>query len=66
MAVAQPGKIRPILNLSAPPGHSLNDAITPSSLRKLKMNTAKKFGQALNMAGKNAIFQNLTSQMLTN
>ena len=56
MAAMQKTKVRPILNLSAPPEKSFNDAINKNSLRKLTMSTAKKFSQTLIRMGKNAKF----------
>ena len=56
MAAVQKTKVRPILNLSAPPEKSFNNAINKNSLRKLTMSTAKKFRQTLIRMGKNAKF----------
>ena len=56
MAAVQKTKVRPILNLSAPPEKSFNYAINKNSLRKLTMSTAKKFSQLLIRMGKNAKF----------
>ena len=56
MAAVQKTKVRPILNLSAPEGSSFNDAIDKNQLRKLKMSSAKKFGQTLVRMGKDAKF----------
>jgi len=51
MAVAQPGKIRPILNLSAPLGRSLNEDIDESTIPKIFMTTARDFAFNLHEAG---------------
>ena len=56
MATEQKTKIRPILNLSAPTGSSLNDAVDKLVIRKLTMCSAKKFSQTLLHIGKNAKF----------
>ena len=56
MAAVQKTKVRPILNLSAPPEKSFNYALNKNSLRKLTMSTAKKFSQLLIRMGKNAKF----------
>ena len=56
MASVQKTKVRPILNLSAPPGKSFIDAINKNCLRKLSMSSAKKFSQTLIRMGKNAKF----------
>jgi len=56
MATEQKTKVRPILNLSAPIGSSLNDAVDKLDIRKLTMCSAKKFGQTLLHIGKNAKF----------
>ena len=56
MAAVQKTKVRPILNLSAPPGSSFNDALDKNYLRKLSMCSAKKFSQTLIRMGKNAKF----------
>jgi hypothetical protein len=56
MAIEQKTKVRPILNLSAPEGSSLNDAVDKIKLRKLTMSSAKKFSQTLLKLGRNAKF----------
>ena len=56
MASKQKTKIRPILNLSAPEGNSVNECMDACLFRKLEMSSAKKFGQGLHLAGKNAKF----------
>ena len=47
MASRQKTKIRPILNLSAPAGSSVNDAMNADSFRKLTMSSAKMFGKTV-------------------
>jgi hypothetical protein len=47
MAVEQKNKVRVIMNLSAPPGASLNDAIDDLALEKVVMSTAKSFGYSV-------------------
>jgi len=56
MATVQKTKIRPILNLSAPEGSSLNEAVNKFAIRKLTMSSAKKFSHTLVQMGKNAKF----------
>ena len=51
MAVVQPSKIRPIMNLSSPKNFSLNDAVSEMLLPKLSMSTAKEFSYSLLDAG---------------
>ena len=52
--VPQNGKVRPVLNVSSPIGFSFNDNVSESSLEKVIMSSAKKFGQSVLMAGKGA------------
>jgi len=54
MAVVQPSKIRPILNLSAPKNFSLNDCLDTAKIPKIYMSTAKDFSHAIYGAGFNA------------
>ncbi len=54
MAIAQKNKVRLVLNLSAPKGASFNDSVDELHLPKLKMSSARKFGAAVRIAGKNA------------
>ena len=56
MATEQKTKVRPILNLSAPVGFSLNDSVNKIGIRKLTMSSAKKFSQTLLQLGRNAVF----------
>jgi hypothetical protein len=56
VAVEQPSKIRPVLNLSEPAGKSFNDNINESLLEKVEMATEKEFGFLLKEAGVGAIF----------
>jgi len=51
MAVVQPSKVRPVLNLSSPKMFSLNDAIFEFLLPKLSMSTARDFSYSLLDAG---------------
>ena len=51
MAVVQPSKIRPVMNLSSPKLFSLNDAVQDFLLAKLTMSTAKEFSYSLLDAG---------------
>jgi len=54
MAVIQPGKIRPVLNLSAPKGRSLNESLDPAKIPNIFMTTAKEFSYAILKCGFNA------------
>jgi len=54
MAIIQPGKIRPVMNLSAPKGRSYNDAIDELQLPKLQMATARDFAATAAAAGRGA------------
>jgi hypothetical protein len=54
MAAVQPGKIRPIMNLSTPKNHSLNDNLKAEKIPKIFMATAKDFSFAVHNAGFNA------------
>ncbi len=47
MAVEQKSKVRVIMNLSAPAGASLNDAIDELALEKVTMSSAKAFGYSV-------------------
>jgi hypothetical protein len=47
LAVAQPGKVRAILNMSAPEGSSFNDAVITDALEQVHMATARQFGYSI-------------------
>jgi len=47
MAVEQPGKVRIVMNLSAPKDQSFNDAIDDKALEHVHMATAKNFGYSV-------------------
>ena len=47
MAEVQRGKVRPILNMSYPEGESFNDNIDKEALTKVRMSSAKQFGQTV-------------------
>ena len=53
--VPQNGKIRPVINMSSPKGFSFNDNIVESSLEKVSMSSAKRFGQSILKAGKGSM-----------
>jgi len=55
MAVEQGQKVRPILNMSFPKDDSFNDNVVAEDLRKIRMSSAKQFGQSVRAAGKSAI-----------
>ena len=52
--VPQHNKVRPVLNVSSPIGSYFNDNVDENGPEKLKMSSAKKFGQSLLDAGKGA------------
>jgi hypothetical protein len=54
MAVVQPDKIRPVMNLSTPKNRSLNDDLKAEKIPKIFMTTAKDFSNAVYKAGYNA------------
>ena len=56
IAVAQSGKVRPVLDVSRPEGKSLNSAVEDLLLEKVKMTSAKEFGDLLLKTGKDSIF----------
>jgi hypothetical protein len=56
MAIQQSGKVRPVLNLSAPEGMSFNDYVNEIELEKVHMTSAKQFASFLIEAGEGAIF----------
>jgi len=62
MAVPQKNKVRPVMNLSAPKGKSLNDAIRPETIKRLNMSSAKNFGYEIRRVGKSAVFAKFDMQ----
>jgi hypothetical protein len=56
MAIQQSGKVRPVLNLSAPEGMSFNDYVNEIELEKVHMTSAKQFASSLIEAGEGAVF----------
>jgi len=54
MAIPQEGKVRPVLNVSAPAGLSLNDNTNKYKLEKITMSSAREFGYLLIKCGRNA------------
>jgi hypothetical protein len=54
--VVQPGKVRPVLNVSLPENNSFNSNVNKFELEKVKMTSSKEFGSLLVNCGKNAIF----------
>ena len=54
LAVPQPGKVRVILNLSAPDGASYNDNLNPLLLEKVQMSTARQVGYTVVRCGRGA------------
>jgi len=54
LAVIQPTKIRPVLNVSMPNGASFNSNVNKSELEKVKMSSAREFGEVLHECGPGA------------
>jgi hypothetical protein len=55
VAIEQPTKIRPVLDISLPKGSSFNDNVDKSKVEKIEMATAQKFAFTLREAGFGAI-----------
>jgi hypothetical protein len=56
MAIQKSGKVRPVLNLSAPDKLSFNDFVDEAKLEKVHMTSAKQFAASLQEAGMGASF----------
>jgi hypothetical protein len=56
LAIQQNEKVRPVLNLSAPHGHSFNDNVNEPYLEKVHMSSVKQFAVSLMLAGRHALF----------
>jgi hypothetical protein len=54
LAVVQPDKVRPVLNVSSPHEASFNSGVDPLVTESIKMASAKKYGQLLLDCGQNA------------
>ena len=59
MAIEQKDKVRPVLNLSYPKGSSYNDNLDKLAIPKVKMASAKQFGQSILKAGKAAVMSKM-------
>jgi len=59
IAVIQPGKVRPVLNVSAPDGSSFNSNVEERETEKVTMASAKQFGQNLLDCGPNSVMSKL-------
>jgi hypothetical protein len=55
VAIEQPTKVRPVLDISLPKGSSFNDNVNKSKVEKTEMATAQKFAFTLREAGFGAI-----------
>jgi len=55
MAIEQPGKVRIVMNLSAPDGSSFNDAIISDAMEHVHMATARGFGYSVVDCGANSL-----------
>ena len=56
IAIERNGKVRPVINMSGPKGHSYNENLDKTKLEKVRMTTAKEFSFSLKEAGAGAIF----------
>ena len=54
MAIIQPNKVRPVLNVSLPKNHSFNSNVIQDKLEKVKMSSARKFSYTIVKCGKYA------------
>ena len=59
MAIEQKDKVRPVLNMSYPEGSSFNDNLDVDVLPKVKMSSARQFGQSVLRAGKGALMSKM-------
>jgi hypothetical protein len=55
VAIEQPNKVRPVLDISLPKGHSFNDNVSKHLVEKTKMATAHNFAYSLREAGLGAV-----------
>jgi hypothetical protein len=58
LVAVQPGKIRPILNVSQPTGGSFNDAVDEIALEKVVMTSPRRFSLSVLACGKGAVMTN--------
>jgi hypothetical protein len=59
MAIEQKGKVRPILNLSKPKEFSFNDNVDKDIVPKVRMSSARQFGQSVLAAGEGALMSKM-------
>ena len=59
MAIEQKDKVRPVLNMSCPEGSSFNDNVDEQAVPKVRMSSARQFGQAVLRAGQGALMSKL-------
>jgi len=59
IAVVQPGKVRPVLNVSAPDGSSFNSNVNEQETEKVTMASAMQFAQNLLDCGPNSVMSKL-------
>ena len=59
MAIEQKDQVRPVLNMSYPEGSSFNDNLDVDVLPKVKMSSARQFGQSVLRAGKGALMSKM-------
>jgi hypothetical protein len=55
IAVVQPGKVRPVLDMSSPDGESYNSAVCEFEMETVKMASARQFSQLILDCGQGAI-----------
>ena len=53
--VVKPDKVRPVLNVSSPAGHSFNDNICEEAMEKVVMSSAKRFSESILEAGRDSL-----------
>ena len=59
MAIEQKDKIRPVLNLSYPKDKSFNDNVDKEAVPKVRMSSAKQFGQSVLQAGTGSLMSKM-------
>jgi hypothetical protein len=59
LAIHQGEKVRTVIDLSAPAGHSFNDNVCTVKLEKVYMSSVKQFAKTLSISGKNSLISKL-------
>ena len=55
MVKEEKSKVRPVLNVSSPPGRSFNENIDQASMERVYMSSAQKFSYSIITAGRGGI-----------